>query len=70
MRVFTQTQGMEKWKKVHPADIPFRASMLFLSLFLSYVVAECLLSVRECEAYHVVVVSISYKVHLDILIWF
>lgn len=61
---------MEERKKVHPADIPFRARMLFLSLFLTHVVAECLLGVGECEDFHVVVVSFSYKVHLDILIWF
>lgn len=49
---------------MHPADIPFRARM-FLSLFLTHVVAECLLGVQECEDFLVVVVSVSYKVHLE-----
>jgi len=39
--LFTQTQGMEERKKVHPADIPFRAKMLFRSLFLTNVSSVC-----------------------------
>lgn len=66
MSVYTNPRDGGKEKS---ADIPFRARM-FLSLFLTHVVAECLLGVRECEDFHVVVVSVSYKVHLDILIWF
>lgn len=37
-------KGWRNGKKVHPADIPFRASMLFLSLFLT----RCCLMSPQC----------------------